>query len=258
MKTDSFTFCRLEENQGNLEAWLLAVGWRVATITLRSALNAWYVKILKQKRRAAMPRSRAIVSTEHVERSILLVRGHKVILDADIAELYGVEIRALTQAVKRNLDRFPADFMFQLTWQEAKALRSQFVTLDGAPEGPSSPYVAATGRGKHRKYRPYAFTEQGVAMLSSVLRSKRAVQVNIEIMRAFVRLRSILSSHAELARKLDALERRYDSQFKVIFDAIRAAHGPACGTQAQAHRLSSMSRCSRCVLLLCPFPPTSP
>ena len=129
-------------------------------------------------------------------------------LDADLAVLYQVDVRALNQAVKRNRERFPSDFMFQLNAQEAESLRSQSVTLN-------------TGRGQHRKYRPYAFTEQGVAMLSSVLRSRRAVRVNIEIMRAFVRLRQMLHSNADLAKKLDELEAKYDAQFKVVFQAIR-------------------------------------
>jgi hypothetical protein len=110
-----------------------------------------------------------------------------------------VEVKALNQAVRRNTERFPADFMFQLTPDETARLRSQFVTLK-------------TGRGQHRKYQPHAFTEQGVAMLSSVLHSKRAVRVNIEIVRAFVQLRQMLSSHADLARKLAALEKKYDAQ----------------------------------------------
>jgi hypothetical protein len=120
----------------------------------------------------------------------------------------------LNQAVRRNLARFPADFMFRLTSEEAGVLRSQIVTLDG-------------GRGRHRKYLPFAFTEQGVAMLSSVLRSPRAVQVNIEIMRAFVRLRRMLEDNAELARKLAALEKKYDGQFRMVFDAIRELMTPA-------------------------------
>jgi hypothetical protein len=150
----------------------------------------------------------ALVPAERIERAILLIRGHKVLLDADLATLYEVETRALIQAVKRNIERFPVDFMFRLTPDETVFLRSQTVILK-------------PGRGQHRKYLPYAFTEQGVAMLSSVLRSPRAVQVNIEIMRAFVRLRQLLASHVELARKLAALEKKYDSQFKVVFDAIR-------------------------------------
>jgi hypothetical protein len=129
-------------------------------------------------------------------------------LDEDLAALYGVDVKALNQAVKRNRERFPADFMFQLSRQEVRLLRSQTVT-------------AKSGRGG-RRTEPFAFTEQGVAMLSSVLRSPRAVSVNVEIMRAFVRLRGVLASHADLARKLDALEQKYDAQFKTVFDAIRA------------------------------------
>jgi ORF6N domain len=131
-----------------------------------------------------------------------------VLLDSDLAVLYQVETKVLTRAVRRNAERFPGDFMFQLAAEESGSLRSQFGALK-------------TGRGKHRKYAPYVFTEQGVAMLSSVLNSARAVQVNIEIMRAFVRLRETASTHKDLARKLSALESRYDSQFKVVFDAIR-------------------------------------
>jgi len=157
----------------------------------------------------------SLIPAERIEQSILLLRGQKVMLDSDLATLYGVETKVLLQAVKRNLDRFPDDFMFQLDGEEWNALRSQFVTLN-----------KPTGRGQHRKYRPYAFTEQGVAMLSSVLRSPQAVAVNIEIMRAFVRLRRLLATHADLARKLDALERKYDAQFKVGFDAIRQLMAP--------------------------------
>jgi aromatic ring-opening dioxygenase LigB subunit len=155
----------------------------------------------------------AVITIEHVTQKILLIREHKVMLDEDLAALYEVEVRVLNQAVKRNIVRFPEDFMFQLTAEETARLRSQTVTLE-------------TGRGKHRKYRPHAFTEQGVAMLSSVLRSERAVQVNIEIMRAFVRLRQMLSTNAELARKLATLEKKYDAQFKVVFDAIRELMTP--------------------------------
>jgi hypothetical protein len=147
-----------------------------------------------------------------VDRKILSLRGERVILDEDLAVLYGVETKLLTRAVRRNAERFPSDFMFQLTAEEHAALRIQF--------GTSNP-----GRGG-RRYRPYAFTEQGVAMLSSVLRSKRAVAVNVEIMRAFVRLRAMLAGHADLARKLAALERKYDAQFKVVFDAIRELMAP--------------------------------
>ena len=147
----------------------------------------------------------------HLERQILLLRGERVMLDADLAALYGVPTKALVQAVKRNLARFPPDFMFQLTADEHWVLRSQSVT--------------SKQRGG-RRTAPYAFTEQGVAMLSSVLRSSRAVQVNVEIMRAFVRLRELLSTHADLARKLAALEKKYDAQFRVVFDAIRDLMAP--------------------------------
>ena len=136
-----------------------------------------------------------------------------MLLDADLANLYAVSTKALNQAVKRNLSRFPDDFMFRLTSEETKELnRSQIVT----------------GSQKHRdpRFPPFAFTEQGVAMLSSVLRSERAVQVNIAIMRAFVRLRELLSSNADLARRLDELEKKYDAQFKIVFDAIRQLMTP--------------------------------
>jgi hypothetical protein len=145
---------------------------------------------------------------ERIERAILLFRGHKVMLDVDLAVLYGVKTKVLNQGVSRNIRRFPPDFMFQLTEEEAARLRSHIVTIK-------------PGRGQHRKYLPYVFTEQGVAMLSSVLKSERAVQVNVEIMRAFVRLREPIATNTDLARRLDELEKRYDIQFKVVFDAIR-------------------------------------
>ena len=151
-----------------------------------------------------------------IERTILLIRGQKVMLDADIAHLYGVTVGRLNEAVKRNLDRFPPDFMFQLTREEFDGLRRQI----GTSNLKSQFAISSSGWGG-RRTPPSAFTEQGVAMLSSVLRSKRAIQVNIEIMRAFVRLRQMLASHAGLARKLNALEKKYDAQFRVVFDAIR-------------------------------------
>ena len=160
-----------------------------------------------------MTAKKSVIPLERIEKWIFLVRGQKVMLDSDLAELYGVTTKALIQAIKRNIERFPADFMFQLTVEEADLLRSQIVTLK-------------TGRGRHRKYLPYALTEQGVAMLSSVLRSKRAVRVNVEIMRAFVRLRQMLASNADLARKLAMLEKKYDTQFRVVFDAIRELMKP--------------------------------
>lgn len=158
--------------------------------------------------------STELVPTVDIERSIRLIRGQKVLLDEDLAALYGVAVKQLNQQVRRNLDRFPEDFMFRLDADESANLRSQFATLRLA-------------HGAHRKYAPLAFTEQGVAMLSSVLRSPRAVQVNVEIMRAFVRLRRMLESNAELSRKLDALERKYDGQFRAVFDAIRELMTPA-------------------------------
>src|SRR5712691_2670205 len=154
-------------------------------------------------------------TADTVDSRIVVVRGLRVLLDADLAGLYGVEVKALNQAVRRNLERFPADFMFQLSWDEAERSRSQIVTL-----------IKTGERGGNIKYRPYAFTEQGVAMLSSVLRSKRAAQVNVEIMRAFVRLRGLIGQNQELARRIGALESKYDRQFKVVFDAIRELMTP--------------------------------
>ena len=146
-----------------------------------------------------------------IERAIILIRGHKVMLDADLATLYQVSVKGLNQQVARNRDRFPEDFMFQLSPEEHANLKSQFA-------------ISSSWGG--RRSPPYAFTEQGVAMLSSVLHSPRAVQVNIEIMRAFVRLREMLQTNKDLARKLDALETKYDSQFKVVFQAIRELMTP--------------------------------
>jgi len=152
------------------------------------------------------------ISIELIEQAIFLIRGQKVLVDADLAQLYGVETKILNKAVKRNLDRFPEDFMFQLTAEEAENLRFQIGTSKKQRGG--------------RRYLPYAFTEQGVAMLSGVLNSPRAVKVNVEIMRAFVRLRQLMATHTDLARKLTALEQKYDKQFKVVFDAIRALMTP--------------------------------
>jgi len=152
------------------------------------------------------------VTVEQIESSIYLIRGEKVMLDADLAQLYGVETKILNKAVKRNLDRFPEDFMFQLTAEESKNLRFQIGTSKKQRGG--------------RRYLPYAFTEQGVAMLSGVLKSQRAVKVNIEIMRAFVRLRQLMASHTELAGKLLEMEKKYDEQFKIVFEAIRQLMAP--------------------------------
>jgi len=157
--------------------------------------------------------SESLASMERIHQSILVRRGQKVILDRDLAVLYGVPTKALKQAVKRNIGRFPKDFMFVLTPQEFAEWRSQFVTSKADRMG--------------LRYPPMAFTEQGVAMLSSVLNSERAIQVNIEIMRAFVHLRQFIATNKDLARRLDQVEKKYDAQFKVVFDAIRALMTPS-------------------------------
>jgi len=148
-----------------------------------------------------------LISSEKIQKAIYLIRGEKVMLDRDLALLYEIETKTLNRAVKRNLQRFPLDFMFQLNEDEAEVLRYQIGT-------------SKKGRGG-RRYLPYVFTEQGVAMLSSVLNSERAIIVNIEIMRAFVNLRQLLASNTELARRLDELESKYDKRFKIVIDAIR-------------------------------------
>jgi hypothetical protein len=162
----------------------------------------------------------SIVPTEVIEQHIYLIRNQKVMLDRDLADLYGVQTKVLNQAVKRNLDRFPEDFMFQLNEEEARIwwkhilaqrLRSQIVTLK---------------QGQHLKYQPYAFTEHGILMLSSVLRSERAIAVNIAIMRTFVKLREILASQKDLVYRLDELEKKCDRHFQVVFDAIRQLMAP--------------------------------
>jgi phage regulator Rha-like protein len=153
----------------------------------------------------------AVVLVDRIAGAILLLRGEKVMLDADLATLYGVETKALVRAVKRNLGRFPEDFMFQLTKAEFDNLRYQ--------SGTSSSWGG-------RRFPPYAFTQHGVTMLSSVLQSERAVQVNIEVVRTFVRLRRILATHESLARKLATLEKKYDAQFRMVFDAIRELMAP--------------------------------
>ncbi|MCK4388755.1 MAG: ORF6N domain-containing protein [Desulfobacterales bacterium] len=156
----------------------------------------------------------AVIPVERIENIILFIRGQKVLLDKDLADLYGVETRSLVQAIKRNMERFPSDFMFQLTQDEFDSLRSQI--------------VISKGRGG-RRYLPYAFTEQRVAMLSSTLRSKRAIQVNVAIMRAFVKLREVLSTHKKLEVKLSELERKienHDESIQTIFEALRQLMKP--------------------------------
>jgi len=150
-------------------------------------------------------------ASEEIQQCILFIRNENVMIDTHLAILYGVQTKVLVQAVKRNIVRFPNDFMFQLTQEEFEDLRSQFVTSNWGG----------------RRYLPYVFTEQGVAMLSSVLHSKQAIQVNIEIIRAFVRLRKLTDSHKELRQKLQSLEKKYDKQFKVVFEAIHQLMMPA-------------------------------
>jgi hypothetical protein len=157
---------------------------------------------------------------------VFFIRGEKVLLDADLAMLYGVEARALNQAVARNRKRFPADFMFQLTKKEFDKMRSQFVTRSGRALVNSSQTVMSSRKHRGWAYRPYAFTEQGVAMLSSVLRSTRAVEVNIAIMRTFVQLRRLMDSNADLARKIESLEKKYDEKFATVFAAIKQLIAP--------------------------------
>ena len=160
-----------------------------------------------------------IPKPENLATLVVLVRGEKVLLDAALADLYGVATKVLNQAVKRNLDRFPADFMFQLTPEEWQPMRAQTVTSTPGSAPMRSQTVTASRRNVGAL--PYAFTEQGVAMLSSVLRSQRAVEVNIAIMRTFVQLRRLMDSNRELARRIEALETRYDEQFSQVFDAIK-------------------------------------
>jgi hypothetical protein len=158
-----------------------------------------------------MAPKQSLIPAERIERSILLIRGDKVMLDSDLADLYGIPTKALNQAMKRNKERFPSDFMFQLT----KAEKTEVVTnCDHLRKLKFSPAL------------PYAFTEHGAIMLANVLKSKRAIEASIQIVRAFVRLRQILASHVELARKLDALEKKYDAKFRVVFDAIRQLMKP--------------------------------
>lgn len=148
------------------------------------------------------------VTAKIIEQKIYLIRGQKIMLDSDLAELYGVTTKRLNEQVRRNADRFPGDFMFQLSLDEFESLRSHFATLK-------------QGRGKHRKYLPYAFTEHGALMAASVLNTPKAVEVSIYVVRVFVKLREMIASHKELAKKLEELEKKYDAQFRVVFDAIR-------------------------------------
>jgi len=195
----------------------------------------------------------SIVSIELIENRIYIIRGQRVMLDQDLARLYGVETRTLNQAVKRNIERFPEDFMFQLNEQDVESLRSQFVILEKKREGSQSEVgvlrsqfaiLENEGRGKYSKYLPYAFTEQGVAMLSSVLRSPQAVKVNIEIMRAFVRIRHVLESNKELAKVVLGLRsfmlknsNKTDQEIKRIWNAIEKLSGPPTETRPMGFNL---------------------
>jgi phage regulator Rha-like protein len=182
----------------------LADNRQMDILKLHNAISRRYFEVPNWNLKGGKKMSN-IIPEERIERVIYLIRGQKVMLDRDLANLYGVETKVLIQAVKRNIDRFPYDFMFRLNKGESKILRSQFVTSSWGG----------------RRYMPFVFTEQGVAMLSSVLKSKRAVQVNIQIMRTFTKLRQILSSHKEILRKIEAMEKKYDGQFKIVFDAIK-------------------------------------
>ncbi len=175
-------------------------------------------------------KANSIIPVQQVEHLIFIVRGQKVMLDSDLAALYGAATKVLNQAVRRNNERFPEDFMFQLSKEECGCLLTQ-IAVSGEESALGNRSQIVTGSQKHRdpRFRPYAFTEQGIAMLSSVLRSPRAVKVNIEIMRAFVKIRQWLASNAELSQRLNALEQKYDGQFKLVFDAIRSL------MQAPAH-----------------------
>ena len=164
-------------------------------------------------KKQAIQESATLMPVEIIQSKIYLIRRHKVMLDKELAELYGVSTKRLKEQVRRNLKRFPSDFMFELTWKEAEPLRSQIATLK---------------RGEHIKYLPYAFTEQGVAMLSSVLNSDRAIEINIQIMRVFTKLREVMATHKDLAHKIEDLERKFQERFQehdkkiiLVFNAIK-------------------------------------
>jgi hypothetical protein len=171
----------------------------------------------------------AIIPIGQVEQRILLIRGQKVMLDADLAELYGVTTKRLNEQVKRNQDRFPEDFLFQLTWEEAANLQSQSVTSSGMMRAGLRSQIATLKRGAHHKYRPYAFTEHGAIMAASVLNSERAVKISLYGVRAFVKLREMLGAHKELAGKLAELDRKlnkHDRQIIALVQAIRQLMAP--------------------------------
>ncbi|HXZ36283.1 MAG TPA: ORF6N domain-containing protein [Thermodesulfobacteriota bacterium] len=175
-----------------------------------------------------MEKNQMIIPIERIDRAIYLIRGQRIMLDADLALLYGVSAGRLNEAVRRNTQRFPADFMFQLTQEEFEELKAQIGRLNLK----SQIAISSSGWGG-RRHPPYAFTEQGVAMLSTVLRSDRAIRVNIEIMRAFVRMRQILATNADLERRLSELEKKYDAQFRIVFDALRQLMAPPAPSRKQ-------------------------
>jgi hypothetical protein len=163
----------------------------------------------------------SIMPDEKIIGKIYFIRGKKVMFDKDLATLYGVQPKALNQAVKRNSKRFPDDFMFKLNKDEMEIWKSQIMTFDEGDSLRSQIVTLKAGRGEHRKFLPYVFTEQGVSMLSSILSSDRAIQVNIQIMRTFTKLREMLLTHKELREKIEAMERKYDNRFKAVFDVIK-------------------------------------
>lgn len=173
--------------------------------------------------------TKPIVTAETIERKIYLIRGQKVMLDSDLAELYRVPTKRLNEQVRRNADRFPSDFIFRLSTDEDESLRSHFATLK-------------QGRGQHRKYLPYAFTEYGALMAASVLNTPRAIEVSLFVVRAFVKLREMIASHKDLARRLDEMEKKYNGQFSVVFDAIRELMIPP---EEDKRKIGFLSRESR-------------
>lgn len=162
---------------------------------------------------------KSLIPVEMIERKILLIRGEKVMLDADIAELYGVATKRLNEQIRRNSDKFPEDFAFQLAAEEWQSIKSR---------GDLNRSQFATGSQKHRdpRFLPWVFTEHGAIMAATVLNSKQAVAMSVYVVRAFVKLREMIASHKDLAKRLDELEKKYDSQFKVVFDAIRQLMAP--------------------------------
>jgi hypothetical protein len=171
-----------------------------------------------------MAKRQELVPLGQIEQRIYLIRGQRVMLDADLAALYGVSTKRLNEQVSRNQERFPEDFMFRLTWEEAQRSRSQFVILNDPAGKESRSQFATLKRGANTKYRPYAFTEHGAIMAASVLKSERAVKISVHVVRAFVKLREMLSTHRQLAQKLEALERRldgHDDQIQALLAAIR-------------------------------------